>query len=280
MAITSAKATFGLDAVGTGSRTWITQTASLGSSATSMSLTSSTIAFVAQLYLKLSTHTGTVNGDTLATSSTSSAAVAATQTLTLSGNAVASETVTIGDKTYTWRDAVTTTANEVKIGATASDSIDNLIVAVTAGAGSGTVYGSATTVNLTASASAGAGDTMTVTALTAGEAGNAIVTTETMTNGSFAAATLAGGLDATGWTGATVDFEGVAYANPTANQGFLVYCESGSVVMAVGSTVKIPLIAGGKALIANNSGIAQLLADIVFTAAANDTRLYIALMAS
>lgn len=280
MAITSAKATFGLDAVGTGSRTWITQTAALGSSATSMSLNASTIAFVAQLYLKLNTHTGTVNGDTLATSNTTSAAVAATQTLTLSGNAVAAETVTIGAKTYTWRAAVTTTANEVKIGATASDSIDNLIAAVTASAGSGTLYGSATTVNLTATASAGAGDTMTVTALTAGEAGNDIVTTETMTNGSFAAATLAGGLDATGWNGATVDFEGVAYANPTANQGLLVYCESGSVVMAVGSTVKIPIIAGGKALIANNSGIAELLANIVFTAAANDTRLYIALMAS
>lgn len=119
--------------------------------------------------------------------------IAATGILTLTGNAIAAETVTIGAKTYTWRAAVTTTANEVKIGATASDSIDNLIAAVTAGAGSGTVYGSATTVNLTASASAGAGDTMTVTALTAGTSGNSIVTTETMANGSFGGGTLSGG---------------------------------------------------------------------------------------
>lgn len=119
----------------------------------------------------------------------------ATGTLTLSGNAVADQTVTIGNKTYTWKASVTTTANQVKIGATASDSLDNLIAAITGGAGSGSLYGSATTVHTQVTAAAGAGDTMTVTALEGGDIGNSYATTETMSAGSFGAATLTGGVN-------------------------------------------------------------------------------------
>ncbi len=116
----------------------------------------------------------------------------ATGTLTLAGNAVAAETVTLGAKTYTWRAAVGATANEVKIGASASDSIDNLIAAIMLGTGSGTLYGSATTVNADATATTGAGDTMTATAKAYNDAGLLVATTETMTNGSWGAATLTG----------------------------------------------------------------------------------------
>jgi hypothetical protein len=50
-------------------------------------------------------------------------------------------------------------------------------------------------------AAAGAGDTINVTALTAGAAGNAIATTDTVTLGSWGASTLVGGSndDGTGW---------------------------------------------------------------------------------
>lgn len=67
--------------------------------------------------------------------------------LTLSGVAVAAETVTVGTVVYTWRAAVGATANEVKVEATASACIDNLVAAITHGAGSGSTYGSGTVVN-------------------------------------------------------------------------------------------------------------------------------------
>jgi hypothetical protein len=54
------------------------------------------------------------------------AAVAASQVLTLSGNAVAAETVTIDGVVYTFR-AAPSVANEVAVGGTAAISITNLV---------------------------------------------------------------------------------------------------------------------------------------------------------
>lgn len=116
--------------------------------------------------------------------------------LTLTGNAGDTETVTIGSVTYTFQTVLVDAANNVLIGATASDSIDNLIAAITGGAGAGTLYGTGTAANADATAVAGAGDTMDVFAITPGAAGNAIATTETMLNGSFGGAVLSGGADA------------------------------------------------------------------------------------
>lgn len=117
--------------------------------------------------------------------------------LWLTGNAVAAETVTIGTQTYTWIAAVAA-ADDVLIGANASDSIDNLIAAITNGVGEGTEYGTGTVANVDADATTRPGDIMNLTALAAGAAGNSIVSTETMTNGAFRAATLLGGLDIPG----------------------------------------------------------------------------------
>jgi len=122
-------------------------------------------------------------------------AVAATGLLTFTAEPLNNETVVIGATTYTFKTTLTGAANEVLRGASAATSCANLIAAVTAGAGIGTTYGTGTTANATATASAGAGTTVVVTALTAGVAGNSIVTTETSTVGSFAAATLLGGLE-------------------------------------------------------------------------------------
>lgn len=147
-------------------------------------------------------------GDYKGRSLTRGAEVAATGTLTLTGNAVADETVTIAGKTYTWKASPTTVANQVKVGATASDSIDNLIAAIMGGTGSGSLYGSATIAHTLVSAAAGSGDTMVITALVedaSGTAGNAYATTETMTNGSFGVATLNGGVDADPYTASTTD---------------------------------------------------------------------------
>jgi hypothetical protein len=115
--------------------------------------------------------------------------------LTLTGNAVEDEIVTIGNKTYTFKDTVGATANEIFIGTLATDTIDNLVAAINGDAGAGSLYGSATVAHTQVEAAAGAGDTMDVTALVAGVAANAYATT-TDTTGSFGAATLTGGRDA------------------------------------------------------------------------------------
>lgn len=123
-------------------------------------------------------------------------------TLTLAGNAVEDETVTIGSTVYRWRDTLAL-AYDVKIGASASASIDNLIAAINANGTPGTHYFAGTLIHPSVRAFAGAGDTMVVhtnsnSILTA--VGTLIATTETMTQGSWGATTLADGTDGTNVT--------------------------------------------------------------------------------
>ena len=121
------------------------------------------------------------------------AEVAATGTLT--GTTIAADdTVLIGDTTYTFVAAVSSPF-DVLVGASDSDSLDNLISAINGGAGEGTIYGTGTTAHPLVTAAAGAGDTMDVTAKTAGTDGNAITTVSGLTSGAFAAFTLEGGVD-------------------------------------------------------------------------------------
>lgn len=123
--------------------------------------------------------------------------------LTLGANAANNETVTVGTKTgpaaavYTWKTALTGASYEVLIGADAGASLSNLAAAINQGAGSGTVYGTGTLANLDVFASGLPttlpGAQMLVTANVAGTAGNSIASTETMANGAWTGATLAGG---------------------------------------------------------------------------------------
>ena len=121
--------------------------------------------------------------------------VQATGVLTATGNFADTETVTTGSKTYQFQTSLTNVDGNVLIGASASDSLDNLIVAINLGAGAGTLYATATTANTFVTALAGAGDTMDLTAIDGGTAGNSIATTETSANASFGGATLSGGAD-------------------------------------------------------------------------------------
>lgn len=121
--------------------------------------------------------------------------IPATGILTLTSNALNNETVTIDTKVYTFQTTLTNVDGNVLIGATASDSIDNLIAAINLAAGSGTIYAAATVVHPTVTASAGTGDRMNVFAKTSGSSGNSIATTETLTGGSWISSTLGGGLD-------------------------------------------------------------------------------------
>ena len=67
--------------------------------------------------------------------------------LTLSANVADGDTVTLDTKVYTFQTSLTNTNGNVLIGATANDSIDNLIAAIELGAGSGTKYAALTTVH-------------------------------------------------------------------------------------------------------------------------------------
>lgn len=121
----------------------------------------------------------------------------ATGTLTFTENVTADDTVTIGSQTYTFKATVATTADEVAIGSDAEETLDNLIAAINGAAGAGAKYGSNTTKHTGVTAAAGTGDTMDVTAIDAGVAGNAIATTETFTGvgNVFGGATLTGGVN-------------------------------------------------------------------------------------
>jgi hypothetical protein len=274
MSIANATANFGLSATGTATRPNTSGSIIVGQSSASLSLSNSTSAFHARLYLQDSGNDATLNTNNFAVAIDSNAAVAATGTLTLVGQPVAAQTVTIGSTVYTFR-ATVPAAFDVLIGATASDSLDNLIAAINLSAGAGTLYGTGTTAHPTVGAAAGTGDTVDLTADTAGEAGNAIATTETLTNGSFGAATLTGGAEANEWEGAASDYQGDAFGTNTAIHGLLVYCVSGKVKVSNSTSLVIPVTAGAKALISCQTAISELLATLTFLAEANDTEVYI-----
>ena len=126
-----------------------------------------------------------------------SAAVAATGVLTSSENYAATDTVTIGSKTYTFVSPIGSTEGNVLVGADEATSIANLAAAINHSAGGGTTYVAAAQ-NPDVSAVAAA-HTLTVTARVAGTAANATATTVSMHapgNGAWGAVTLTGGEDA------------------------------------------------------------------------------------
>jgi hypothetical protein len=127
----------------------------------------------------------------------------------LTGTTIAAgDTVTIGGIVYTFVATLQmpTSPNQVVVGGTDSDSLDNLIAAINGGPGSMYAYALGTPPHPTVLAAAGAGDTMDVLARTSGAAGDSITTTAVLTAGDFGAATLENGADA-----ATVTIGSITY---------------------------------------------------------------------
>ena len=145
------------------------------------------------------------------TSLTGNAGVRAQGLLTLAVQPTANDTITIGATTYTFKASVSV-ANDIKIGASLSETQTNLRNAVSLDGGTaGTDYGTGTTKN--ASARVKAFDTSNnaiVEANTPGTAGNSIASTETFTSGSnvFDATTLG-----TQQAGVNVTFIELPYAS-------------------------------------------------------------------
>jgi flagellar hook protein FlgE len=145
----------------------------------------------------------TMNLDAAAKPASGTAATAATGTLTVTGNAANNETVTIGTTTYTFVTALSTgptVPDQVLIGLTAADTLANLAAAVNGGAGIGTTYSTGTVADASVTATASA-TTLSLSASAPGSTGNSIAATTTMANGTFGAATLTGGTDATSTSG-------------------------------------------------------------------------------
>jgi hypothetical protein len=135
---------------------------------------------------------GSVSGGNIAVD-VSAFMTASQGTLTL-GGAIPSnnEAITVGSQTYTWKTTLTGAADEIKIGSTVDDCIDNFTYAINAGIGEGTLYGTGTTANALVTAAKTGGTTSVLTSIIWGTVGDATATTETMVDGAniFDAGTL------------------------------------------------------------------------------------------
>jgi hypothetical protein len=157
--------------------------------------------------------------------------VAATGTLTLAANPTAGDTVTIGSKTYTFvsaLDSVNGPANAVVIGAAAANTITNFVAAINGTSGEGFFYGSGTVASTQVTAVDGSGDTVVVSAIVAGDDGNNIATTETLTAGGsgWGGSTLGGGTNAAITAIATPDSVGIVSIDVLAQHVLCVVANS------------------------------------------------------
>lgn len=120
---------------------------------------------------------------------------AATTTLTSTGTAANNETMTLGSRVYTFKTALTGAANEILIGAAATNTLDNIKDAINGTSVSGTpgtTYGLGTKRHEQYTAGTKTATTLVLTA-TDSTLGNSAASTETMTNFSFTGATASAG---------------------------------------------------------------------------------------
>ena len=134
------------------------------------------------------------NAITISASSTcfSWAQIAATGSLVASCAGANNDTIVVGSKTYTLKTTLTGAANEVLIGAAASNTAFNLVSAINGSAGAGIIYGTGTVASTQVTAVLN-GTIIILTAITAGSGGNSIATTTSSLCFAFTASTLTGG---------------------------------------------------------------------------------------
>lgn len=121
----------------------------------------------------------------------------ATQTITSTGvNVTDGDTCTIGTTVYRFKNTLAA-AYDVKIGASAAATLDNLKAAINATGTAGTEYFVGTLVHPTVIATTNADTTQIIRAKTIGTAANSIATTEAAVTLSWGAATMANGVAVT-----------------------------------------------------------------------------------
>jgi hypothetical protein len=114
-------------------------------------------------------------------------------TLTSTGVFSDTQTVTIGGKVYTTQTTLTNVDGNVLIGASAAATLQNLFDAINLSGTPGTQYATLMTVNPHCRATSNDATTLVVASKVPGAGGNYVPTTETQTNASWGATTLAGG---------------------------------------------------------------------------------------
>lgn len=118
--------------------------------------------------------------------------IAATGSIAFSGNPADGDTVTVGETTYKFKTDMAA-ANDIKLGSSQSDSIATLVKVINGtGASDTDYYAGTTTPNASASAST-SGAEVTITAKTAGTAGNSVALAATGSVMSVSGSTLEGG---------------------------------------------------------------------------------------
>lgn len=118
--------------------------------------------------------------------------IAASGSISFSGNPADGDTVTVGATTYTFKNDMAA-ANDIKLGASQSDSIATLVKVLNGTGVSGTdYYAGTTTPNASASAAISGAD-VTITAKTAGAAGNSVALSATGSSMTASGSTLEGG---------------------------------------------------------------------------------------
>lgn len=138
-------------------------------------------------------------GDRVYTFKTNLTEVLATATLT--SNATIPEDgaqVSIGDRTYTFKTALSsnpTVPNEVLIGGSAAVALDNLLVAINAGATAGTNYSIGTVAHEKVTATTNTNTTQLIVAKVPGVLANGIGTNETSPTLSWGGTNMSGGVD-------------------------------------------------------------------------------------
>lgn len=132
--------------------------------------------------------------------------------LVLTANATNTEDVTIDAKVYTFEAALTDVDGNIQIGATAAETLDNLMAAINLEPwGAGSAYAASMTLHPTASAYRDTGDVLVAESKQLGTVGNAIATTENMLSGSWSnGATMVDGSDGNLTTEALVTPSGSA----------------------------------------------------------------------
>lgn len=136
---------------------------------------------------------GVLPGDTLIISGDTTTPTAAIATLTLSANVPDATSVSIGTKTYTFKTILSNVDGYVKIGATAADSVANLVAAISLTGTPGTDYALATTANAYVTAAVGSPtNEMDVVSIALGVSANLIVVSSTSLVAVWGTATLTG----------------------------------------------------------------------------------------
>lgn len=159
-----------------------------------------------------------------------SAFMTRSQGLLTLGGAIPSdtETIDVGGQVYTWKTTLSGAADEILIGITIDDCVDNITYGINAGIGEGVLYGTGTVTNLRATAAKTAATTTVITSIVYGTYGDTVATTETMGDGAniFDAATL--GTTTAGVDCPAADLDGVILTDFTAGTALAITASQGA----------------------------------------------------